>query len=267
MVAAAAVERTHFRPAVQVFFRDLPRVDLAYTWRLPPMYPGAPGLAASASSSCQAGKAQPHRSTGPGHRPPAAPPPAPPGGQPRHQPKPPAIFRVTIRCPQLRHPQAPAISDLDPDHAVCGPDHDRDRLPRSARAALPDTVPEQLTSSSASAPHGWPGPSTPATNARATRARSACPASVAVSRTARPAISAPTFPAALAPGKSRGPPGGHTGMHARLGGTRQAETRPQAGHLHPVKRLLTPLPGPTALLGDTSRDREERPASRELKLG
>src|SRR6266566_3368004 len=94
----------------------------------------------------------------PRNRPPAAPPPPPPGGQPSHRPKPPATFRVTIRGPQLRPPpRAPAISDLDPDHAVCGPDRDRDHLPRSARAAVPDTVPEQLTSSAASSPHGSPG--------------------------------------------------------------------------------------------------------------
>ena len=36
------------------------------------------------------------------------------------------------------------------------------------------------------------------------------------------------FPAAL-PGKTTGLPGGHTGMHARLSGTRQAGTRRQRG--------------------------------------
>ena len=41
---------------------------------------------------------------------------------------------------------------------------------------------------------GDPGPSTPPTNARATRARSARPATVTLSRMSRPAISAPAFP-------------------------------------------------------------------------
>jgi hypothetical protein len=79
----------------------------------------------------------------PGHRPPAASPP-PPRGQSRHQPQPPAIFRLTTAGPQLRHTRAAAVSDLDPDHASGSPDRDRDRLPCSARAAVPDAVGEQL---------------------------------------------------------------------------------------------------------------------------
>jgi hypothetical protein len=120
----------------------------------------------------------------PGHHPPATPPPTPPRSQDRHQPEPPATFRLTVRCPQPWHSRAATIGDLDPDHAIRGTDRDRDRLPRSARAAVPDAVPEQLTSSAASSPHGCPGPSTPAVNARATRARSARPATVTLSRTA-----------------------------------------------------------------------------------
>lgn len=48
-----------------------------------------------------------------------------------------------------------------------------------------------LTSKAASSPHGCPGPSTALTNARATRACSARPSSVTVSRSTRPPISAP----------------------------------------------------------------------------
>ena len=63
------------------------------------------------------------------------------------------------------------------------------------RTELPKT---SLTSRIASSLHGCSEPSTSETNARAARARSARPASVTVSRTARPAITAPAFPAALA---------------------------------------------------------------------
>jgi hypothetical protein len=76
-----------------------------------------------------------------------------------------------------------------------------------------------LTRSSASFPHGCPGPGTPPTNARASRARSA-PGKRHVSRTATSAISAPPS----RPRSSRepcGPSCGHTGC-ARLSGARQA---------------------------------------------
>jgi hypothetical protein len=143
----------------------------------------------------------------PGHHPPAAPPPPPPRGQPRHQPQPPATFRLTTVGPQLRHTPAAAVGDLDPDHAAGGPDRDRDRLPSApeppCRMLLANS---SLTSSAASSPHGCPGPSTPAVNARATRARSARPATVTLSRTAM-AISAPAFPGPpRVPGNHPGPP-------------------------------------------------------------
>jgi hypothetical protein len=104
------------------------------------------------------------------------------------QPQPPDTFRLITGGPQPRHSPAAAVGDVDPDHAAGGPD--RDRLPLRARAAVPDAVAEQLTSSAASSPHGCPGPSTPAVNTRATRATQGA--------------------------------GGHTGMHARLGAARQA---------------------------------------------
>ena len=137
------------------------------------------------------------------------------------QPQPPATFRLITAGPQLRHSPAAAVGDLDPDHAAGGPDRDRDRLPRRGRAAVPDAVAEQLTSSAASSPHGWPGPSTPAVNTRATRARSARPAIVTLSRTAL-AINASAFPSRPASRETTQGDGGHTGMHARLGAARQA---------------------------------------------
>jgi hypothetical protein len=104
------------------------------------------------------------------------------------QPQPPDTFRLITGGPQPRLSAPAAVGDVDPDHAAGGPD--RDRLPLRARAAVPDAVAEQLTSSAASSPHGCPGPSTPAVNTRATRATQGA--------------------------------GGHTGMHARLGAARQA---------------------------------------------
>jgi hypothetical protein len=127
------------------------------------------------------------------------------------QPQPPDTFRLITGGPHLRHSPAAAVGDVDPDHAAGGPD--RDRLPLRARAAVPDAVAEQLTSSAASSPHGCPGPSTPAVNTRATRARSARPAIVTLSRTAL-VISAFAFPGPpRVPGNHPGP-GGHTGMRA-----------------------------------------------------
>jgi hypothetical protein len=85
-----------------------------------------------------------------------------------------------------------------------------------------------LTSNTATSAHGCPGPTTSETNPRAARARSGRPASVTVSRTATPAISAPAFPAALVPGNRAGHRA-DTGMHARLSGARQAKTRRRRG--------------------------------------
>jgi hypothetical protein len=131
----------------------------------------------------------------------AATPTAPPGPQPAEAP---AAFRTPASTGQLRHPRAAAIGHLHTDKTVPGPDRDRDRPARSARPAMPDAVAEQLPSRAASSPHGCPGPSTPTANARATRARSARPATVTLSRICGPAISAPAFPGRPAPGKSPG---------------------------------------------------------------
>jgi hypothetical protein len=61
-----------------------------------------------------------------------------------------------------------------------------------------------LTSKMAASRHGCPEPSTSETNARATRARSARPASVTLSLTATLAITAPALPRPPCPGKSAG---------------------------------------------------------------
>ena len=61
------------------------------------------------------------------------------------------------------------------------------------RTLLPKS---SLASRTASSPQGCPGPSTAPTNARTTRARSPRPATLTLSRTFAPAISAPAFPSA-----------------------------------------------------------------------
>jgi hypothetical protein len=61
------------------------------------------------------------------------------------------------------------------------------------RTLLPKS---SLASRTASSPQGCPGPSTAPTNARTTRARSPRPATLTLSRTFVPAISAPAFPSA-----------------------------------------------------------------------
>jgi hypothetical protein len=80
----------------------------------------------------------------PCHHPPAAPSPAPPRREARNELKPAAAFRITARRTQLRRPRPGAIGDLDPDDAVPGPDRDRDRLPGSTRAGVPDRITEDL---------------------------------------------------------------------------------------------------------------------------
>jgi hypothetical protein len=189
--------------------------------------------------------------------------------------EPPAVFRVTASG--SRFWPAP-VGDLDPDNVVR---HlDRDRLAGGNRAAVPQTLGEKLAHQQGGHVRAqMTGAKHPLYNARARLARSARPASVTVSRTARPAISAPAFPAALAPGKSRGPAGGHMRMHARLGGKRQARDAPGMGTGTPSSgyphRSLAPIPVryasvdtatqcPTALQGDTRRDREETPRQHEI---
>ena len=166
----------------------------------------------------------------PGHRPPAASPPPPQRGQPRHQPQPPAIFRLTTAGPQLRHPRAAAVSDLDPDHAACSPDRHRDRLPHSARTAMPDAVPRTARSPAA---RRHPGTDAPARAPGRERAGNPGPLRPPGHRHAlpdnRPGHQRTRLPrAAPRPGKPPGTAAGHTGMHARLGGPRQARDTPPA---------------------------------------
>ncbi len=80
----------------------------------------------------------------PGHKTPAAPPRAPPCREARDELKPPAAFRVMAGRTQPGRSRPGAVGDLDPDDAVPGPDRDRDCLPGSSRAAVPDRITEDL---------------------------------------------------------------------------------------------------------------------------
>ena len=60
------------------------------------------------------------------------------------EPEPPAGFCVIGGRTQLRHPRAAAIGDLHPDSASAGRHRDRDRLPGTPRAALPQAVAEKF---------------------------------------------------------------------------------------------------------------------------
>ncbi len=122
-------------------------------------------------------------------------PPSPPRRQARHELEPPAAFRTPARTAQLWHLRAAAIGHLHPDKTVPRADRDRDCPARSARPAVPDAVAEQLAHQQGGViPARVPGTEHPPTNARATRARSARPATVTLSRICGPAISAPAFP-------------------------------------------------------------------------
>jgi hypothetical protein len=145
--------------------------------------------------------------------------------------KPAAVFRFTAGRARLRHPWPAQVGDRDADDVVRCLDCDRDRLAGGTRAAVPDTVDEKLHSSAATSPHGCPGPSTPSTNARATRARSARPASVMVSRTA-PASAQPPFPARTDPGKF---PGRRAGAHGDARSTRRRASSRDTPPARPVR--------------------------------
>ena len=131
---------------------------------------------------------------------------------------------------QLRHLRAAAIGHLHPDKTVPRADRDRDRPARSARAAMPDTIAEQLAHQQDGViPARMPGPSTPPTNARAPApAPPARPPSRSPGSAAQPSAH-PPFPGRLPPADHRAARAGVQGMHARLSGLRQAGTRDQRG--------------------------------------
>jgi hypothetical protein len=146
----------------------------------------------------------------------------PPRRQPHRAPLPVTSCRPRLPSasrsagPSSGTPGAAAAGDLHPDNAVpvlivtVSPGTPG----RLCRSLLPDS---SLTSSAASAPHGCPGPVTSAVNARATRARSAHPATVTLTWTAASASSAPPF--------RRPAPGNSRAAGADTGDVRQAQRR------------------------------------------
>ena len=136
----------------------------------------------------------------------------PPRRQARHQLKPPAAFRIRASGAQLRRPGAAAIGHLHTDKTVSCGDRDRDRPAGSARPAVPDAVAEQLAHQQGGViPARVPGTKHPdcerAGDPRPLRPP-ARPASVMLSRTTSPAISAPVLLRPHRPGGK--PPGRRT---------------------------------------------------------
>ena len=214
---------------------------LAQTWHIPgvdlPRTPACPA-AASARSSCRAGEVQPCRSSNqvtvrpPRRRQPhrAARPAtsAAPGRLPRHH-----------RRPQLRHPRPPrsvTSTRTTPPAALTATVTVSPGAPEPlCRTLLPNS---SLTSRAASSPHGCPGPSTPATNARATRARSARPASVTLSRTPPWPSAHPPSPPARVPGNRPGR--GRTHGDARPTRRRASSRKHAAGAARPWPSVKQP---------------------------
>ena len=183
--------------------------------------------------NCRAETSPGVRKLKPGHRPPAAPPsPAPPRRQARNELKPPAAFRITARRTKLWRPRPGAVGHLDPDDAVPGDDRDRDRLPGSSRAAMPDTVTEDLAHQQDSHVSARVPRAEYLEDERAGGPRPLRPPARQASRCPGPPpwpSPHPPFPARTSPGEVSGPPGGHTRMHARLRALRQARAiRPRA---------------------------------------
>ena len=226
----------------------------------------------------------------PGHHTLAAPSAPPPRREARNKLKTPAAFRVTARGPQLRRPRPGAVGDLDPDDAIPGPDRDRDRFPGSSRAAVPDTVTEDLAHQqdshiSARVPRaeylgdenaGGPRPLRPPGKCHA------LPDRHPGHHRTRPSPAAPSRETSRAAG-------GRRDMHAHLNRERQAARRAAPANLvrgssvdaapvrgRPCKadgsphRSQPPIPvryasvdtatqRPTAPQGDTRRDKAETP--------
>ena len=111
-----------------------------------------------------------------------------------------------------------------------------------------------LTSSAASSPHGCPGPGTPAVNARATRARSARPATVTLSRKTALATSAPAFP-----GPPRGP-GNHPGPQPATRGCTPGSAAPVKPGKHAAS-AARPWPSVKQPTVRTDRDRARIPSA------
>jgi hypothetical protein len=161
----------------------------------------------------------------PGQRPPSAPSPAPPRREARDELKPSAAFRITARRTQLRRPRPGAVGDLDPDDAVPGDDRDRDRFPGSSRAAMPDTVTEDLAHQQDSHVSAWVPRAEYLGDERASGPRPLRPPGKRHALPDRRPGHHRTRPSPAAPPRETGrAAGGRRDMHAQLSRERQAGT-------------------------------------------
>jgi hypothetical protein len=229
------------KPAISVIPRHLQKsaASLGQHHGAGPLYrkripvPQAIGLSWSSDIPDGICRCQVHRRTTasagqyePGHRPPATPPPPPPRRQARHQLEPPAAFRIPASRAQLRRPRAAVIGHLHTDKSVSRADRDRDCPARITRPAMPDTIAEQLAHQQGGVISARvPGTEHPdceragdPPTLRQPGKRHALPDHRPDHQRTRP--SRPHYPGGKPPGWC-----GHTGMHARLRGSRQAGTR------------------------------------------
>jgi hypothetical protein len=150
--------------------------------------------------------------------------------------KPSAVFRFTTGRAQLWHPWPAQVGDFNADDVVRCLDCDRDRLAAGGRAAVPDAVNEKLVHRQ--------GSHVPARVPRAeypVHERAGDPRPLRPPRKSHGLPDHPSHqrnrPSPPAPTREvLGAPGGRTGMHARLGGARQAWTRRQRGPAVAVRR-------------------------------
>jgi len=157
----------------------------------------------------------------PGHRPPAAP--LPPRREVRNELKPAAAFRIPAGRLQVGYSGAtPAVTSTRTTRSsILTATVSPGALEPLWRILLPKRITYQQGSV---IPARVPGAEHPAYEC-AGDPRPLCPPSKRhglPNRQAQP--SAHRLPGRPRPGRLRGPPGGHTGIHARLGDTRQAGT-------------------------------------------
>jgi hypothetical protein len=154
--------------------------------------------------------------------------------------KPPASFRIAASAMRLWHPWPTQVGDLDADNVVRCLYCDRDRLAGGTRAAVEDTVDEKLVREQcchvpapvSRAEHPVHECAGDPRTLRPPRKRHGLPDRPSHRRN-RPSPPAPTWGSVRAAGRA------HTGMHARLGGARQA------GHAARVARPWPSAETPT----------------------
>ena len=231
----------------------------------PPWTPSPPGTIHSGPPNPTLHLMQRGLELKPGHPSRAASSRSPPRREGRDELKPPAAFRVAARRTQLRRPRPGAISDLDPDGAVLGPERDRDRLPRSARAAMPDRITKHLADQQG----GILPARMPVTEyLRDERAGGPCPLRPPGKRHALPDRHPGhhrTRPSpAASPRETGRAAGGRRDMHAQLRRTRQADATGSARTSSVARPWLRPRPWPSVKQPTVRTDRPSGTRARPL---